>query len=102
MWSRDARELFYRRLSDGAMMAARIRTTPTLAIESPAMLFGDPERPPTRPPQTGSVGGRFWDLAPDGRFLIIKTDPPVAAVGQANGFVLIQNWVEELKRTVTN
>ena len=39
MWSPAGRELFYRRLSDGAMMAVPIATTPTFSAGTPKALF---------------------------------------------------------------
>ena len=43
--------------------------------------------------------GRTYDVAPDGRFLMVKgaaTDPTAAPAG----LVVVQHWGEELKRLV--
>jgi Tol biopolymer transport system component len=100
VWSPNGRELFYHRLSDGAMMAVRIQTTPTLIIGTPEMLFVDPGtfllRPPRRP---GDGAARVWDVAPDGRFLMVK-DAPTGTVNQSDGIVHVQNWFQELQRLV--
>jgi Tol biopolymer transport system component len=94
VWSRDGRELFY--IQDDKLMA--IAVTPgreglafKTAVELfalPRVLFGE-----------GLDGSsRSYDVAPDGRFLVIQptplTDPAPASI------VVVQNWVEELKRLV--
>ena len=47
-------------------------------------------------------GGGTWpyDIAPDGRFLIIRSGQAEAGVGTAPQIVVVQNWFEELKRLV--
>jgi len=93
VWSPDGRELFYRVGSTGAMMAVAVQTQPTLSLGSPRTLFDLPE----------SVGriiqSRGWDIAPNGRFLMIKTKAP-ATTGTDRHLVLVQNWTEELTRLV--
>ena len=44
------------------------------------------------------VTGRSYDVAPDGRFVMI----PLAGspTAEPRGIVVVQNWVEELKRLV--
>ncbi len=80
VWSRSGRELFYRR--DGAMMAVEISTTPTFATGRPQRLFEAPFL-------------SSYDVARDGRFLMIKLEPePLIQL------ILVQNWLEELKRPV--
>ena len=46
------------------------------------------------------VGNRPYDLAPDERFLIIRSGQADAGVGTASNLILVQNWFEELKRLV--
>jgi hypothetical protein len=41
-----------------------------------------------------------YDLAPDGRFLIIRSGQAEAGVGTEPQIVVVQNWFEELKRLV--
>jgi serine/threonine-protein kinase len=98
-WSPDGRELFYRRLGDEAMMSVAIETTPTLRIQQPRVLFRSNEYFPADSPQPGCGGGRGWDVAPDGRFLMIKVDSPDGATNLSS-IVVVQNWSEELKRLV--
>ena len=45
----------------------------------------------------GLSGPRNYDVAPDGRFLVIKEG---SNEGAAEPIVVVQNWVEELKRLV--
>jgi WD40-like Beta Propeller Repeat len=91
VWSADGREVFYRRL-DGAMMSVSIDTTPMLRIGSPVRLFEWPE--------SVGGGGRGWDVAPDGRFLMVKENPSTKTA--SDSIVVVQNWFEELKRRLTN
>ena len=93
-WSADGSELFYRR-ADGAMMAVKIQTTPTFHIADPIQLFESRGYGLGSLPARG--GARDWDLAPDGRFLMIKNASPSAT---PNSIVVVQNWTEELKRLV--
>jgi len=97
-WSRDGRELFYRRLGDAAIMQVPIQTSPTLRVGTPQKLF-DADAYLSRPPERGGGAVRNWDLAPDGRFLMLK---PVAgdSASQPNGFVHVQNWSQGLERVV--
>ena len=92
VWSPDGRELFYR-VGSGAMMAVAVQTQPTLSLGPPRRLFDLP----------GHVGriitSRGWDIAPDGRFLMIKTAAP-ATTATDRRVVLVQNWSEELTRLV--
>jgi hypothetical protein len=47
------------------------------------------------------IGGtRAYDIAPDGRFLIIRSGQAQAAGGAPSNIILVQNWFEELKRLV--
>jgi hypothetical protein len=85
VWSRDDRELFYR--EGTKMMGVRIKASATeFGFEPATQLFDRPYR-------------LDYDVAPDGRFLMI----PAAAQGgppTPAGIVVVQNWTEELKRLV--
>ena len=95
LWARSGRELFYL-APDGALMSVSVEPraawsagTPTTAIEKAYFRVG------------GTSGARTYDVAPDGqRFLMIKPaagpGPPAAAAS----IVVVQNWIEELKRLV--
>jgi len=90
-WSLNSRELFYR---DGsAVMAVAYDTEPTFSPGIPDTLFvGD---------YISSIGRKSYDVAPDGRFLMMKP------VGQTEGagpprINVVQNFFEELNRLVPN
>jgi len=88
VWSPDGRELFYRRASDEAMMAVSIQTKPALAIGTPHVLFERRDYMPV-------IDSRGWDVAPDGRFLMIKQASRTTG-NDTSSVVLVQNWTEEL------
>jgi serine/threonine-protein kinase len=96
-WRRDGRELYFVHdaSADGPlkirMMAVPITTTPTFSAGAPRMVFEGPFR----------IDGPFrgYDVTPDGqRFLMVREiEQPPSRVSQ---MVLVQNWIEELKRLV--
>ena len=95
LWSRDARELFYVG-PNGGLMGVRAERGPAWAATAPdRVLEGNYF--------WGAAGsnGRVYDISPDGRkFLMIK---PVAASDQTSlpvSIVVVQNWIEELKRLI--
>jgi serine/threonine protein kinase/Tol biopolymer transport system component len=96
VWSRDGNEIFYRRLGDGAMMAVAVETEPELALGVPELLFASQGYLPAVTPQAGGGAPRQWDVAPDGRFLMIKSN----VFTESREFVVIENWFDELERLV--
>ena len=89
-WSRSGHELFYV-APDGGMMAVPVEAAgSTWKMGSPRKLFGREYL--TR---EGSLG-RLYDVAPDGRFLMLKAEAPAGSPH----FVIVQNWVAELARRV--
>jgi len=85
-WSRDGKELFYHR--GDKMIAVTIETEPEFRVTGHKELFEG---------QYFALGdGRRYDVAPDGRFLMIQelgeSTPPCIHV--------VLNWFEELKRLV--
>jgi Tol biopolymer transport system component len=95
VWSRDGRELFY--LQGTTMMAVAVRPgTETSAFDEARALFDASFA--RLEPGAFEPGGSSYDVAPDGRFLMIQ---PVARPQTApTGIVVVQNWLEELKRHV--
>ena len=87
-WSRDGRELFYR---DGVrMMAVDIDTTEeALVVGTPHVLFEGRYNP--------GIAGRGYDVAPDGRFLMVRPIKPEPPHTQIN---VVLNWFDELQRLV--
>ena len=87
MWSRNGRELFYQ--EGNKLMAAAIMTTGgQLRFTTPQMLFEGGFIPwePNTP--------RTYDVAPDGRFLMLEQPPGYFS----QRFAVVVNWGEELKR----
>ena len=94
MWSPDGRELFF--FSQGAMWAVPIDTEPTFRALTPERLF--------QGAYVAGPGGVLvpFDIAPNGeRFLMRKrgTATPTDNAA-APDLVVVQNWLEELKRLV--
>jgi serine/threonine-protein kinase len=90
LWSRDGRELFYRRF-DGALMSVPIAPGDALEAGRARVLFSNGSYA-----GAGSQGGgRTYDVAPDGRrFLMLKQSPP----REAPQLVVALNWFQELRR----
>jgi serine/threonine protein kinase/Tol biopolymer transport system component len=89
LWSADGQEIYYRSATD--MMAVKVRTSPTLEVGRPEVLFSlsDYVLPGTR--------GIKYEVAPDGRFLLLKDSGSGHAQDRV---VLVQNWTEHVKRLV--
>ena len=93
VWSRDGRELFFF-AHTGELMGVEIGTGPTWTAGSPRQVA-----------PRGYLRGNFaaastYDISPDGkRFLMIKR---VESTPEDNPLtlVVVQNWLEELKRLV--
>jgi TolB protein len=89
-WSRDGRELFYARL-DGAIVAIPVDASATTwRAGGPKELFRGPYFM-----REGSLG-RQYDVAPDGRFLMLKRE----ATSVSPHLVIVQNWLTELASRV--
>jgi Tol biopolymer transport system component len=96
-WRQDGRELYYAEDASAGgplrirLMAVPITTTPTFSAGTPRVLFEGPFR----------IDGPFrgYDVTPDGqRFLMVREVPQQRA--RVSQMVLVQNWLEELKRLV--
>jgi len=94
VWDPHGRELFYRHRD--RLMAVTIQTKSTFVAEIPRLLFE---------PSGNATGFAFampyadsdYDVAPDGRFIMIEHGQSEAPATQ---ITLVQNWFEELKRRV--
>ena len=95
LWSRNGRELFYL-AADGAIMSVSVEPgrkwtpgMPTKVIEKP--YFGG----------VGNSSPRTYDVSPDGqRFLMLKQVATPDQSAAPARIVVVQNWLEELKRLV--
>ena len=91
LWSADGRELFY--LLGNSVMAVAVTPGPEFSFTAPRTLFSGPYL------QDTSAGTRTYDVARDGRFLMILPAGENAA-GAPASIVVVQNFGEELKRRV--
>jgi len=93
LWSRNGRELFFSSPDGRQMFVVPVQSRTTLVAGRPQMLFEFAMLP-------APGGTRPWDLASDGRFVIIQSAQAEAGAGAAQNLVVVQNWHEELKRLV--
>ena len=95
LWSRNGRELFFASLDGRQMFAVPVQSGTTLVAGRPQVLFD-------LAMLVQGGGNRPYDIAPDGRFLIIRSGQAEADGGTASNMILILvlNWFEELKRLV--
>jgi Tol biopolymer transport system component len=89
VWSRDGKELFYRR--GERIMAVRVATTPTFSAAKPVALFEDVND------FSAETWGANFDTAPDGRLLMLGHGAAVSAPAHVS---MVLNWVEELRQRV--
>ena len=88
LWGPDGRELFYR--TPDAVMVVSVDTGDTFQRGTPRQLFS------ATPYHEGQ--NLNWDISPDGRrFLMIKRGQ---STDESSQLVVVQNWLEELKRLV--
>ena len=94
VWAPSGRELFFREGNTRDMMVVAVETEPTLSPGNPEVLFEAPYR-------TGSPRrARPWDVAQDGRFLMIKERASGEEAGASSDIVVVENWFEELNQRV--
>ena len=92
VWSRNSRELFFSTPDYQQILAVDMQSGTTHIPGRPQVLF--------TLPMVAFPGGRPFDIAPDGRFLIVRSAQTEAAGGPSSNMILVQNWFEELKRLV--
>jgi serine/threonine-protein kinase len=88
-WSRNGRELYFLENRDRMMMAA-VNPGASLSVAPPVPLFTTRLIRMGQPPS--------YDVAPDGRFLIVRGSENQS--NAAASIVVVVNWTEELKRRV--
>ena len=86
-WSRDGRELFF--LDGQKVMAVTVTTSPTFRSSVPRILFEFPF--------AQTIAKRQYDVAPDGRFVVIEAQ---ASAVPSTEIYLATNWATELNRLV--
>jgi Tol biopolymer transport system component len=87
-WARSGREIFYR--AGGQLMAAEIRTSPTLSVGTRTALFS------TGPYQVNGNHAAYDVLPGDRQFVFVKT------AAETQRFILALNWFQELRERVRN
>ena len=90
VWAPDGSELFY--LEGTQLMAVPVQTETGFPYGSPERLFDAPyyfESP-----------GRNYDVAPDGRFLMIKDTDQLDGGGASPAITVVLNWHQELLQRV--
>jgi hypothetical protein len=93
LWSRNGRELFFSSPDSRQILAVPVQSGTTLVAGRPQVLFEF-----AMLPIFGS--SRPYDIAPDGRFFIIRSNQAETGVVTAQNLVVVQNWTEELKQLV--
>jgi Tol biopolymer transport system component len=91
-WSADGRELFY--LQGSSMMAVAVEAEDDFSFGAGVQLFDASYLVLSQP------FVRTYDVARDGRFLMIESDGGTAGAAAPSSFVVVQNWAEELKQRV--
>ena len=92
LWARDRSQLFYQK--GEAMMAAKVLRT------EPTFLAGEPRSSSERASSPGISRHGTYDVAPDGRFLMIQQGDAGAELPRPDKIIFVLNWFEELKRLV--
>ena len=88
VWARNGRELFF--LDESLrLVAVPVQTGATFNSGSPAILFELPSTP--------TATARTYDVAPDGRFLVIKF-PKNDKTSNTPTLNVVINWTDELER----
>jgi hypothetical protein len=85
-WARDGSAIYYLDF-DSRMVEARVATTPEFTVLGTRALFNASEFVQT------SISRRKYDVAPDGRFLMVRR----ADGGRAGAMVVVEHWTEELR-----
>jgi Tol biopolymer transport system component len=88
-WSRDGHELYYRNGDD--MMAVAITPKPSFSAGKPVLLFRG------RYSYGSGTGIATYDVAADGRFLMIKAEDETVERPR-----IIVNWAEALRRALAD
>jgi serine/threonine-protein kinase len=89
IWSSDGKKIYFRSLNGTSIFEVQ--------FDSDKAEAGNPEILIEGPFKEGLYYGPMYDLAPDGRFLVLTK---TAQEFQPTEIRVIQNWLEELKRLV--
>ena len=90
VWSRDGRKLYFRSAEN--LMVADLATTSPIAFSQPRPLFAD------RFTRTQGLMHTHYDVARDGRLLMIESPNGGAGASGHQEIQIVLNWAETLKR----
>ena len=93
IWSRDSSEVFFSSEDRRSMVAVKVQFGTTINAGPPQKLF-DIALPPLRGAE------RLYDVDSDGQFFIIRSGQEEGGAATSTNLVLVENWLEELKRLV--
>ena len=85
VWSPNIKKLYYRKGEN--IMVANIESNPNLHITKRAVLFKSPQ-------QVSEIAMDDFAVAPDGRFLLVRSAVDLSKPLQIN---VVTNWFEELQ-----
>jgi serine/threonine-protein kinase len=91
-WSADGQELFY--LQTDTVMSVKIQAGAELSFSAPERLFSGPYV------MAQGGGNQSYDVARDGRFLMIELPGGAPATAASQNIVVVQNWTQELEQRV--
>ena len=94
VWSRDGKELYYRNYDGTQLMVVSVDSETELQIGAPRKLFDDLNMPPPL-----FYSSRNYDVAADGRFLMISEDE---SRDSPMKLVVVLNWLQEVERLMTS
>jgi serine/threonine-protein kinase len=99
-WSRDGKELFYivKDKADTVVMSVKVESDSSWAAGTPTRRFAGRYFADDTAGTSGQ--GRTYDVAADGRFLMLKEAPSSDGGGPVARLVVVQHWDDELKRLV--
>jgi len=102
LWATNGRELIYHD-RQAALVAVSFETEPSFRVTGRTPLFTVPEGYVGRGGTNSFITG-LYDVAPDGRFLMMRpagdASPAEGESGEQPRIVLVLNWFEELTRRV--
>ena len=85
-WSRDSSKIYYR--SGQRIMVVSVQTTPEIRIGEPQVFYEG---------EFVNVGGRSYDISPDGERALVIT----ASEGTARSIRVITNWFDRVERIIS-
>ena len=95
VWAPSGRELFFRSFGSRDMMVVEVETEPTFNPGNPELLFVAPYYRPA-----GVGRGRPFDVAEDGRFLMIRESNTGQEAEPSSQILVVLNWHQELLERV--